>query len=146
MHKIAAVGGPVGNNIRQNSGPSASLRQSWPRPRPPTLNDGQSHRDSVVRLYSAEDGVAVLGGVRSGVTFGSAFSPISSSAPVSSTEPTAGAAAGAAGITDGAASILVLSEKAVEAHGVTPQARLVAYTQAGVEIPGIAVGLGVVSR
>ncbi|MDJ0976080.1 MAG: acetyl-CoA C-acetyltransferase [Planctomycetota bacterium] len=42
-------------------------------------------------------------------------------------------AGNSSGITDGAASIVVLSEKAVEARGVTPQARLVAYTEAGVD-------------
>lgn len=42
-------------------------------------------------------------------------------------------AGNSSGITDGGASILVMSEKAVEAHGVTPQARLVAYAEAGVD-------------
>ena len=42
-------------------------------------------------------------------------------------------AGNSSGITDGAASILVLSDQAVAAHGVTPEARLVAYAEAGVE-------------
>ncbi len=49
-------------------------------------------------------------------------------------------AGNSSGITDGAAAITVLSEKAVEAHGVTPQARLLAYAEAGVE-PDV-MGLG----
>jgi acetyl-CoA C-acetyltransferase len=42
-------------------------------------------------------------------------------------------AGNSSGITDGGSAILVLSEKAVAAHGVRPMARLVASTQAGVE-------------
>lgn len=42
-------------------------------------------------------------------------------------------AGNASGITDGAAAICVLSEKAVSEHGVKPQAKLLAYTEAGVE-------------
>jgi len=42
-------------------------------------------------------------------------------------------AGNASGITDGAAAITVLSEKAVNEHGVTPQAKLRAYTEAGVD-------------
>ncbi len=42
-------------------------------------------------------------------------------------------AGNSSGITDGAAGIVVLSEKAVETHGVKPVARLLAYTEAGVE-------------
>ncbi len=42
-------------------------------------------------------------------------------------------AGNASGITDGAAAICVLSEKAVAEHGVKPQARLLAYSEAGVE-------------
>ena len=42
-------------------------------------------------------------------------------------------AGNSSGITDGAAAYLVLSEAAVEKYGVTPQARLVAYTEAGVD-------------
>jgi len=49
-------------------------------------------------------------------------------------------AGNASGITDGAASILVLSEKAAAEHGVTPQAKLRAYSEAGVE-PSL-MGLG----
>ncbi len=42
-------------------------------------------------------------------------------------------AGNASGITDGAAAITVLSEKALEATGAKPQARLLAYTDAGVD-------------
>jgi len=42
-------------------------------------------------------------------------------------------AGNASGITDGGSSIVVLSEKAVEAHGVTPMARLVGYAEGGVD-------------
>jgi len=42
-------------------------------------------------------------------------------------------AGNSSGITDGAAAYLVLSESAVERHGVEPMARLVAYTEAGVD-------------
>ena len=49
-------------------------------------------------------------------------------------------AGNASGITDGAAAICVLSEKAVEAHGVTPQARLLAYTEAGVDPKVMGIG------
>lgn len=42
-------------------------------------------------------------------------------------------AGNSSGITDGAAAILVLSEAAVERWGVRPQARLLAYTEAGVD-------------
>jgi acetyl-CoA C-acetyltransferase len=42
-------------------------------------------------------------------------------------------AGNASGITDGAAAVVVLSAKAAERHGVTPQARLVDWTEAGVE-------------
>ncbi len=49
-------------------------------------------------------------------------------------------AGNSSGITDGAASIIVLSEKAIETHGVTPQAKLTAYTEAGVD-PAI-MGIG----
>ncbi|MDF1702566.1 MAG: acetyl-CoA C-acetyltransferase [Planctomycetota bacterium] len=49
-------------------------------------------------------------------------------------------AGNSSGITDGAASIVVLSEKAMQAHGVKPMARLLGYTEAGVE-PDV-MGLG----
>jgi acetyl-CoA C-acetyltransferase len=49
-------------------------------------------------------------------------------------------AGNSSGITDGAASIVVLSEKALEAQGATPMAKLLAYTEAGVE-PDV-MGLG----
>jgi acetyl-CoA C-acetyltransferase len=42
-------------------------------------------------------------------------------------------AGNASGITDGASAYLVLSEAAVEKYGVTPMARLVDYTEAGVD-------------
>jgi acetyl-CoA C-acetyltransferase len=42
-------------------------------------------------------------------------------------------AGNSSGITDGAAAVVVLGEKALEKHGVTPMARLVAYTEAGVD-------------
>ncbi|MHC5012417.1 MAG: thiolase family protein [Planctomycetota bacterium] len=42
-------------------------------------------------------------------------------------------AGNSSGITDGAAAIVVLSGEAAEAHGVTPMARLVAHTEAGVD-------------
>ena len=42
-------------------------------------------------------------------------------------------AGNASGITDGGAAIVVLSAQAAEEHGVTPMARLVAYTEAGVD-------------
>lgn len=42
-------------------------------------------------------------------------------------------AGNASGITDGAAAVAVLSEAALETHGVEPVARLVAYTEAGVD-------------
>jgi acetyl-CoA C-acetyltransferase len=42
-------------------------------------------------------------------------------------------AGNSSGITDGAAAVVVMSEKAVEAHGVKPLARLRAYTEAGVD-------------
>lgn len=42
-------------------------------------------------------------------------------------------AGASSGITDGAAAILVLSEEAAERYGVTPMARIVASTSAGVE-------------
>ncbi|MDA1194570.1 MAG: acetyl-CoA C-acetyltransferase [Planctomycetota bacterium] len=49
-------------------------------------------------------------------------------------------AGNSSGITDGAAAIVVLSEKAVEAHGVKPMARLLAYTEAGVEPEYMGIG------
>ena len=42
-------------------------------------------------------------------------------------------AGNSSGITDGAAAIVVLGDDAVKQHGVTPEARLVAYAEAGVE-------------
>jgi len=42
-------------------------------------------------------------------------------------------AGNSSGITDGAAAITVLSEKAVSEHGVQPMAKLLAYTDAGVD-------------
>ncbi|MGE0192155.1 MAG: acetyl-CoA C-acyltransferase [Planctomycetota bacterium] len=42
-------------------------------------------------------------------------------------------AGNSSGITDGAAAIVVLGDDALERHGVTPEARLVAYAEAGVE-------------
>lgn len=42
-------------------------------------------------------------------------------------------AGNSSGITDGAVAYLVLSESAVEKHGVEPMARLVAYTEVGVD-------------
>ncbi len=42
-------------------------------------------------------------------------------------------AGNSSGVTDGASSMLVLSESAAKEHGVTPMARLVAYAQAGVD-------------
>ncbi len=42
-------------------------------------------------------------------------------------------AGNASGITDGGAAVVVLSANAAEQHGVTPMARLVAYTEAGVD-------------
>jgi acetyl-CoA C-acetyltransferase len=42
-------------------------------------------------------------------------------------------AGNASGITDGAAAIVVLSEQALEAHGVQPEARLRAYAEGGVD-------------
>ncbi|MCP5069469.1 MAG: thiolase family protein, partial [bacterium] len=42
-------------------------------------------------------------------------------------------AGNASGITDGGAAVVVLSAKAAEQHGVTPMARLVADTEAGIE-------------
>jgi acetyl-CoA C-acetyltransferase len=49
-------------------------------------------------------------------------------------------AGNSSGITDGAAAVVVLSERAVERYGVKPQARLLAYAEAGVE-PDV-MGLG----
>jgi acetyl-CoA C-acetyltransferase len=42
-------------------------------------------------------------------------------------------AGNSSGVTDGAASMLVASEAAVKAHGLTPMARIVGYAQAGVD-------------
>lgn len=42
-------------------------------------------------------------------------------------------AGNSSGITDGGSAVLVLSAKAAERHGVTPAARVVAWTQAGVD-------------
>jgi len=49
-------------------------------------------------------------------------------------------AGNASGITDGAAAVVVLSEKALKAQGAKPMAKLLAYTEAGVE-PDV-MGLG----
>jgi acetyl-CoA C-acetyltransferase len=49
-------------------------------------------------------------------------------------------AGNASGITDGAAALLVLGEEAAERHGVTPVARLVAATQAGVDPAFMGIG------
>ena len=49
-------------------------------------------------------------------------------------------AGNSSGITDGGASIVVLSESAVEKHGVTPQARLVAYAEGGVDPKVMGIG------
>lgn len=49
-------------------------------------------------------------------------------------------AGNSSGITDGGAAITVLSEAAVEKHGVTPQARLLAYTEAGVDPKVMGIG------
>ena len=42
-------------------------------------------------------------------------------------------AGNSSGITDGGSAVVVLSEQAVARHGVTPLARIVAWTQAGVD-------------
>ncbi len=44
------------------------------------------------------------------------------------------------GVTDGAAALIVLSEEAAERHGVTPMARVVAATQAGVDPAVMGIG------
>ncbi|MGD8328108.1 MAG: acetyl-CoA C-acetyltransferase [Acidobacteriota bacterium] len=49
-------------------------------------------------------------------------------------------AGNASGITDGAAALLVLSEESAERHGVTPVARLIAATQAGVDPAFMGIG------
>jgi len=49
-------------------------------------------------------------------------------------------AGNASGITDGAAALLVLSEEAAERHAVTPVARLIAATQAGVDPAFMGIG------
>ena len=51
-------------------------------------------------------------------------------------------AGNASGITDGASAYLVLSEAAVEKYGVTPMARLVDYTEAGVDPKVMGIGPG----
>jgi acetyl-CoA C-acetyltransferase len=49
-------------------------------------------------------------------------------------------AGNASGITDGAAALLVLSEEAVEEHGIEPMARITAATQAGVDAAIMGIG------
>ncbi len=49
-------------------------------------------------------------------------------------------AGNSSGITDGGAAIMVLSQAAAEKHGVTPMARLVAYTEAGVDPKVMGIG------
>ena len=49
-------------------------------------------------------------------------------------------AGNSSGVTDGAAALIVLSEEAAERHGVTPMARVVAATQAGVDPAVMGIG------